>query len=103
MSLAELKMTDIYSLALVIYEVLVEEEVYEDLKLLQLMEHVGNKHLRPTLEGTGIPKPVRELLAECWIKKASSRPLINTLVKKWAEVDLKSFQLETYYLYVETF
>ena len=95
LSLAELKMTDIYSLSLVIYEVLVEEEVYENLKLLQLMEHVGNKHLRPTLEGTGIPKPVRELLAECWIKKASSRPLINTLVKKWAEVDLKSFQLET--------
>ena len=85
LSLDRLKMTDVYSLALIIYEVYVVEEVYEDLNYPQLVEHVGRNDLRPA-QNPAIPKPVWELVTECWTKEASSRPLIDTLVIKWEEI-----------------
>ena len=78
-----LKMADIYSLSLVIYQVLVEEEPFEDLNLQQLISNVGHGNLRPNLDGTTVAEPVKELLAKGWNKAPASRPDIGQFSQDW--------------------
>ena len=55
---AQLLKSDIYSLSLVMYEILIEEEPFEDLSYLQLVENVGRKNLRLPLEETELTESI---------------------------------------------
>ena len=69
--------SDIYSLCLVIYEILVEDVPYEELNIMQLYENVGRGTLRPSVEGCGLSEDVKHLLEKGWSKEATSRPTIE--------------------------
>ncbi len=86
LKLDELKMTDIYSLSLVIYQVLAEEEPFDDLTYQQLVKNVGRENLRPSLDGTDVTEPVKQLLVRGWAKEAARRPDINNFSKAWSEI-----------------
>ena len=89
LQLPELKMGDIYSLSLVIYQVLVEEEPFEDLTLHQLVENVGRGNLRPSFENTDIrvTVSVKQLLEKGWTKEALRRPDIQGFFKEWSKIE----------------
>ena len=86
LQLNELKKADIYSLSLVIYQVLAEEEPFETLDLLQLVENVGRGDMRPSLDGTDITEPVKQLLAKGWVKEAARRPEIGAFSNEWSKI-----------------
>ena len=79
LSMSQLLMTDVYSLSLVMYEILVEEEPYEDLNLMQLIENVGHGSMRPKLAETGLVESVKQLLTRSWCKQPSHRPEIHII------------------------
>ena len=74
LTMSGLMMSDIYSLSLVIYEIFVEEEPYEDLGLLQLIENVGRGSTRPSLEDMSLTTAIKELLIKGWDRTPSHRP-----------------------------
>ncbi len=92
LELPGLKKADIYSLCLVTYQVLVEEEPFENLNLHQLVENVGRGDLRPNLKEANMAEVVKRLLERGWIKKAADRPDINRFLKEWSDID-KVFEL----------
>ena len=83
---SQLMMTDIYSLSLLVYQVLVEEEPFDTLTLLQLQENVGQGDLRPSLDETNVREPVKELLAKGWAKEPANRPDIHKFAEEWEKI-----------------
>ena len=87
LNMPQLLMSDIYSLSLVVYEILVEEEPFEDLSYLQLVEHVGRKSLRPPLEETEVTEPIKQVIMRGWNKTAKDRPDIRKLSEDLSQID----------------
>ena len=73
-------------LDLLVYQVLVEEEPFDTLSLLQLQENVGRGDLRPSLDETNVREPVKELLAKGWAKEPANRPDIHKFAEEWEKV-----------------
>ena len=86
LKLLDMKMADIYSLTLVIYQVLHEEEPFEELSYQQLVAHVGHGDTRPKLSET-LTEPVKDLLSRGWDKVSSKRPEIAELKQAWSKID----------------
>ena len=82
-SKSQLFSTDIYSLAIVAFELIVEEEPFDGLNLRQLERHVGNGDLRPSSENTSIDDSIKELLYKCWDRVVSNRPKAKEFQEKW--------------------
>ena len=79
------KMADIYSLTLVIYQVLCVEEPFEELNYPQLVAHVGRGGRRPELDAT-LTQPVKDLLTRGWVEAAIHRPSIAELTQAWSKI-----------------
>ena len=86
LSMNQLLMSDIYSLAIVVFEVLMEEEPYEDFNLLQLQEHVGRGRMRPPLNSAILTQPVIDILQRSWDVSASQRPTALEFMIEWSEI-----------------
>ena len=85
LTMAQLFQADIYSLAVVVFEVVTGEEPFEhlDLNVRQLEANVGHGSLRPT-STVAMSKPVEQLLNQCWDGSASKRPTIEEFQAKWS-------------------
>ena len=86
LSMAQLFQTDIYSLALVVFELLAKEEPYEDLNLMQLQTHVGRRNLRPCASEVKLSHEVLALLERCWDNTASKRPTAVEFISEWEKI-----------------
>ncbi|KAI8786235.1 serine/threonine-protein kinase [Biomphalaria glabrata] len=76
----EMKRADIYSLALTLIELVLEEVPFEDLDVPQLRQHVGEKGLKPIMENEAIlPDDFRKLIHDCLSVNAYDRPSIEML------------------------
>ena len=84
---AQLLKSDMYSLSLVMYEILIEEEPFEDLSNLQLVENVGRKNLRPLLEETELTESIKQLIMRGWNKTADYRPSIHKFSEDLSQID----------------
>ena len=76
---------DIYSLSIVVFEVVVEEEPFAGLSVRQLEENVGRGNLHPTLPATVTP-PVEKLLKRCWDNVAFNRPTAGEVQHIWSGI-----------------
>ena len=76
---------DIYSLSIVVFEVVVEEEPFPRLSVRQLEENVGRGNLRPTLLAT-VTWPVEDLLKQCWDDNAFNRPTAGEFQHIWSGI-----------------
>ena len=85
LSISQLLMSDIYSLAIVVFEVLMEEEPYEDFNLLQLQEHVGRGRMRPPLNSEILTQPVIDILQRSWDVSALQRPTALEFMIEWSK------------------
>ncbi|KAK0061970.1 serine/threonine-protein kinase [Biomphalaria pfeifferi] len=78
----EMKRADIYSLALTLIELLLEEVPFEDLDVPQLRQHVGDKGLKPNMENEAILRDdFRKLIHDCLSDNAYDRPSIEMLLE----------------------
>ena len=62
LSMSHFLLPNIYSLAIVVFALLMEEEPYEDLNLLQLQEHIGKGRIRPPFDSKILTQPVIDIL-----------------------------------------
>ena len=85
LSMSQLLMSDIYSLAIVAFELLMEEEPYEGLNLLQLQEYVGRGRMRPPLDSKILTRPVIDILQRSWDVSASQRPTALEFMFEWSQ------------------
>ncbi len=81
----QLLQTDVYSLAVVVFEVMVEEEPFEGLSVRQLEANVGRGSVRPT-SAVVLSKLVQDLLDSCWQDSASKRPRAEEFLAKWEDI-----------------
>ena len=86
LKLEALMVADIYSLSLVVYEVVLEEEPYEDLSPKQLTTNVGYGDLRPPLESIH-NSDLKVLLQQCWSKIPQARPGIKQFNEEWTKIE----------------
>ncbi len=83
LSKSQLFPTDIYSLAIVVFEVIAEEEPFDGLNLKQLEKNVGSGDTRPTSDVTAIDLLVKALLDNCWNNLPSKRPKAKEFQDEW--------------------
>ena len=86
LTMNQLLQTDIYSLAIVVFEVVTEEEPFQGLNVRQLEANVGRGKLRPTASSTELSKSVADLLKKCWDDSASHRPTAGQFQEEWNSV-----------------
>ena len=86
LSMTQLLRTDIYSLALVVFELLAEEEPFEGLNLMQLQANVGRGDLRPCASEISLSGQVLKLLERCWDGEASKRPTAVEFNREWSRI-----------------
>ena len=81
LSREQMMMADIYSFGLVIWEVLSEEEPYEELNVHQLRLQVGFGDMRPLIDGMieDVDIILIRFIQSCWSKDPVERPTADAL------------------------
>ena len=75
LSAQDMMQTDIYSFALIMFEVIYEEEPYYNLGYAQLQKQVGGKGVTPEIpESPDVSGDIVSLVKECWDYKPRKRP-----------------------------
>ena len=72
---------DVYSLAIVVFEVMAEEEAFQDLSIMQLQRNVGCGEMRPPT--CDLSKRLVDLLAKCWAKDGAKRLTALEFKEEW--------------------
>ena len=81
--------SDIYSLSIIIFELLLVEEAYGGLNVVQLREKVVKRKYRPTSkrEFSGcFSQPLARLLNSCWDGCAANRPSAAEFQQEWSRI-----------------
>jgi len=84
----QLFQADVYSLAVVVFEVVAGEEPFEDLNVTQLKANVGCGDLRPVARDIALAQPVTDLLQRSWDGSASKRPTIAEFQAIWSSITI---------------
>ena len=86
LSKPQLLKTDIYSLAICVFEIVTEEEPFYGLTLRQLEAQVGRGNLHPSSDVT-LSDQLSALLMSCWDSKAENRPTATCFIAEWKKID----------------
>ena len=78
-------LADIYSLAVLVFEILAEEEPFVELTVRQLEREVGEKGMCPTTS-TRFSKAIDDLLNSCWDRNPAQRPTACQFQLKWSNI-----------------
>lgn len=81
LTMTQLLQADIYSLAIVVFEVMTEEEPFEGLTIKQLETNVGHGTMRPT--SAKLSRSIAELLTRCWDRDARKRLTAAEFQEAW--------------------
>ena len=76
---------DVYSLAVVVFEILAEEEPFVKLTVRQLEKEVGEKGMCPETS-VCFSKQVDDLLNSCWDRNCDRRPTACQFQMKWSDI-----------------
>lgn len=87
LKIEQLLQADIYSLAIVVFEVMAEEEPFQGLNVMQLQTNVGHGEMRPPT--SKLSKPVEDILVKCWAKDAARRLTASEFQVDWNNIDDK--------------
>merc|ERR1719499_332618 len=74
---------DVFSFAMVMFEVICREVPFEDLSIASVALHVANGG-RPDMEAIppDCPKVLVELMMRCWSQEPSERPEFNVILEE---------------------
>ena len=71
---------DVYSFAIIVYEIMTNEEIYKGMNIFKLMNHVLNGF---RLEFTfKIPDSYQKLIEACWMQEPEKRPTFKEIVQQ---------------------
>jgi serine/threonine protein kinase len=75
--------SDVYSYAIILWELATREEVYEGLESTQIIASVANDNLRPE-----VPKnnPFSSLMVKCWCEEPNDRLTFKDIVKELNQI-----------------
>ena len=88
LNIKQLLQADVYSLAVVVFEVITEEEPFHGLGVRQLQVNVGDGTMLPTTHASNVvlPPPVEDLLNMCWERDGKMRPSAAEFHAKWSSL-----------------
>lgn len=82
---------DIYSFALIAWEVIMQENILADFKFNSVVEvQVVNHNARPPLEGR-FPLVLRSIISRCWDANPAKRPSANDVIEELTNCDAECF------------
>ena len=84
LTMTQLLQADIYSLAIVVFEVMTEEEPFQGLSIKQLETNVGHGNMQPT--SVNLSTSVEDLLTRCWEKDAQKRLTAAEFQEAWSSI-----------------
>ena len=87
LSASDMMMSDIYSLALVIYEVVYREEPFFDLSYAQLQKQVGEKGRLPDMEDNLVQMSIKDTMMIALSFKPTCRPSANTIHDQFLDIE----------------
>jgi len=73
---------DVYSFAVVAWEVFACMKPHPRLSVVDLINKVGNGDLRPGPMPADMPVVVQEIILQCWLKDSKARPKMMAVVKQ---------------------
>ena len=85
LSKSELFKADIYSLSIVVFEVVAEEEPFYNLNIRQLEAQVGRGNLRPTSD-VAFSESLIALLKSSWDMSPRNRPSATEFTEQWSKI-----------------
>ena len=91
LNITQLLQADVYSLAIVVFEVMAEEEPFQGLSILQLQTNVGHGEMCPPT--INIPNPIGDLLTKCWAKEAANRLTASEFQVEWNNIDFTAIAM----------
>jgi len=71
---------DIYSIGMLLYEMLTGKMPFSDMDIMQLMTILSSDAIKPTLSGEKLDPFCVSLMNQCWSKRASKRPSAKQLL-----------------------
>lgn len=84
LTMTQLLQADIYSLAIVVFEVITEEEPFRGLSIKQLETNVGHGNMRPT--SVTLSRSVENILTRSWDKDAKRRLTAAEFQEAWSSI-----------------
>lgn len=84
LNMTQLLQADVYSLAIVVFEVMAGEEPFPGLNVAQLQTNVGRGDMRPPT--SMLSNPIRDLLTKCWAKDGTVRPTALEFQAAWDDI-----------------
>eukprot|EP01132_Coremiostelium_polycephalum_P006126 gene6126-7632_t len=72
---------DVFSFAIVLWEIVTREDPYQGMPTFQIVISVGQHKLRPILP-PNVSAPLTRLITECWSEDPSQRPSFQEIVKR---------------------
>mmetsp|Transcript_14728 Transcript_14728/g.23013 ORF Transcript_14728/g.23013 Transcript_14728/m.23013 type:complete len:743 (-) Transcript_14728:55-2283(-) len=77
--------SDVYSFAIVVWELLSRAVPYEGKSGMEVVLGVSSKHLRPSF-GLAVPPQWREFIMECWDENPNVRPSFDVILNRLHEM-----------------
>ena len=71
---------DVYSFAIVLWEMLTGELPYGHLSPVQAASAVVHNHLRPTIDGVRVPNNLGAIMRACWHRDSDARPHFDVIL-----------------------
>ncbi|KAF0684213.1 Aste57867_23799 [Aphanomyces stellatus] len=78
---------DIYSFAIIVWEMATWSEPYPGMKSKEVMMQVATKGLRPTLPDV-CPPDLKAILLDCWKPFPTDRPAFSTILERLTHIEL---------------
>ena len=100
LTVTQLLKADIYSLTIVAFEVVAEEEPFEGFSVRQLEAQVGRGNLRPTSDVV-FSEQVSSFLTSGWDASAANRPTATQFLEKWDKITDLYIQVKCVQCYQE--
>jgi serine/threonine protein kinase len=82
---------DVYSFAIVVWELFSESEPFEDCDNYMSVLSKISKDERPTISNKSkeIPTEIKILISKCWDKNPENRPTFSDIVKELKKIESK--------------
>jgi len=77
---------DVYSFAIILWELLERKFPYEDLLYFDIIHRVTNQQMRPKIPPQ-CPNNFRSLMQECWMDDPNQRPAFDEIVFKFDSME----------------
>lgn len=74
------KSSDVYTLAFIVYDIMIGEQPFTNMNIYQLIKKVLNEGKRPEIS-EDVPDAYKQLIEICWLQDCEERPSFDSIVE----------------------